>query len=392
MQKNTWSFIIVAGGSGSRIGGIPKQFRELNGIPLWRWSAETAEKLWAAGEIKELVLVLPPTNFKNVESEDDLRIPLKITAGGDTRSDSVMNGLKICSGSHVLVHDAARPFITAGLCRRLIKKTEECGSGVPLLASSDSLKKISGGKITCVDRKEYFRTQTPQAFEKKSLISAIEQYGSKGKDEAEAWLAAGRELGVVDGIESNFKITTSFDLAIAYALAEGNIERRTGHGFDVHKLIPGRRLILAGMEISDSVIGLLGHSDADIITHTVMDAILGAAGEPDIGTLFPASDVKWKDAASTGMLDSVVQRIRASGWKIEWVDITLEAQTPRLGDMVPMFIASLAPYLSESDGERNLNIKIKSGEGCGSVGRSECMICHGVATLSRRKGKIALNA
>ena len=143
--------------------------------------------------------------------------------------------------------------------------------------------------------------------------------------------------------------------------------------------------MLAGVEIKDSPLGLLGHSDADLVTHTVMDALLGAAGEPDIGTIFPASDQRWKDADSTVLLQKVVSLDRSKGWRIDWVDVTLEAQTPRLGHMIGIFRDSLLRWLAEDNGETNFNIKVKSGEGCGSVGRAECMVCHGVASLSRIK-------
>jgi len=385
-DKKTWTFLIVAGGSGNRIGGTPKQFRKLGGIPMWKWSALTADKLWKNGEISELVLVLPAVNSIDTASISDLAVPVKIEAGGKSRSESVVNGLKASCGSYVLIHDAARPFVTVEMCRKIIKKAEECGSAVPLLPSVDSLKKLTFGVAECADRSEYFRTQTPQAFATQKIADAIKMYGTAGTDEAESWIAAGNELGVVEGEESNFKLTTPFDLAMASAMAEGNIERRTGHGFDVHRLVSGRKLILAGVEVKDSRLGLLGHSDADIITHAVMDAILGAAGEPDIGTIFPASDARWKDAVSTKMLSDIVERVRNTGWKIDWVDVTLEAETPRLGGMIPIFESNLSRYLTEPGGTQNINIKVKSGEGCGSVGRSECMVCHAVATLSRISG------
>ncbi|MFA7651610.1 MAG: 2-C-methyl-D-erythritol 2,4-cyclodiphosphate synthase, partial [Synergistaceae bacterium] len=135
--------------------------------------------------------------------------------------------------------------------------------------------------------------------------------------------------------------------------------------------------------IENAEFGLLGHSDADIVLHTVMDAILGAAGLPDIGTLFPASDAKWKDADSRELLNTVISKVRSEGWNIDWVDVTLQAQSPKLGDMIPNFILSVVSFIAENESETNFNMKVKSGEGCGTVGRNECMICHGVATLSK---------
>jgi 2-C-methyl-D-erythritol 4-phosphate cytidylyltransferase/2-C-methyl-D-erythritol 2,4-cyclodiphosphate synthase len=383
MPSETWSFIIVAGGTGSRLGGIPKQFRFLNGQPVWKWSAKIAEKLWVEGTISELVLVVPPEYMLEANEQNDFKIPIQITVGGPTRSQSVMNGLRISSGSHVLVHDAARPFITEELCRDLIKNASIHGSAIPLLQLKDSLKKLNLGKMTCVDRDEYFMTQTPQAFEKAPLVEAITLYGFEGTDEAAAWNSTGREIFHTEGLESNFKITSKFDWEAALALTGCTKIQRTGHGFDIHQLVPGRKLILAGIELENAELGLLGHSDADIVLHTVMDAILGAAGLPDIGTLFPASDKKWENADSRELLKTVVKKIRSEGWVIDWVDVTLQAQRPKLGHMIPSFIANVTSLIAENEEEINFNMKVKSAEGCGSVGRNECMICHGVATLSK---------
>ena len=382
MNKETWSFIIVAGGMGTRLGGTPKQFRILGGRPLWKWSAMVAEKLWKEGAVEELLLVVPEDRIAETKKQCDMKIPTRLTAGGASRSESVMNGLRISSGSHVLVHDAARPFITAELCRELMRNASLHGASIPLIVSSDSLKRIVSGKITCTDRNEYFRTQTPQAFEKRPLIESIESYGPDATDEAVAWMASGREISRTEGLESNFKITTQSDWDAASAVTGAAKIHRTGHGYDIHRLVKGRKLIIAGIEIKNAEFGLLGHSDADIVIHTVMDAILGAAGISDIGTLFPASDIKWKDADSIELLKITVKKVRSEGWRIDWVDVTLEAESPRMGHMVPEFISSVSSYISESN-KVNFNMKVKSGEGCGAVGRNECMICHGVATLSK---------
>lgn len=382
MTKVTWSFIIVAGGTGTRLGGTPKQFRILDGSPVWKWSARVAEKLWEEGTVDELVLVVPKDDLARTGEECDFRIPTRLIAGGEVRSESVMNGLRISCGSHVLVHDAARPFITAELCRELMKNALIHGASIPLIGCSDSLKRDVSGKMSCVDRNEFLRTQTPQAFEKEPLIESITSYGPDGTDEAAAWIASGRDISRTDGLESNFKITTQFDWETALSITGASKIQRTGHGYDVHRLIKGRKLIIAGIEIENSEFGLLGHSDADIVMHTVMDALLGAAGLPDIGTLFPASDAKWKDADSGELLKTVVKKVRSEGWRIDWVDVTLEAQSPRMGHMVSDFIKNVVSYISEKTGEVNFNMKVKSGEGCGSVGRNECMVCHGVASLS----------
>ncbi len=385
MTDKTWSFIIAAGGHGSRLGGEAKQFRILGGIPVWQWSFAVAEELLDTGRISEIVVVLSAE--MNELSEKLNKIPcIKTALAGAERSQSVLAGLKACEGDYVLIHDAARPFLTKDLCLRLMAETEKCGAAIPLLPITDSIKFIDSRRMTAADRSKYFKTQTPQAFERKKLLSLAE-YGKIATDEAATWIDAGYEIADIRGEEANFKITTPYDWLMASNFAAGAKEIRAGHGFDVHPLVAGRKLILAGVEIENSPLGLDGHSDADIITHAVMDALLGAAGLPDIGTLFPASDNSYKNADSIKLLDRVAALIHENGWKIEWVDATLNAQIPKLGGIIAKLADNLEQHISE-DGARTFSLKVKSGEKCGSVGRCECMKCHAVATLSRIKRNI----
>lgn len=382
MNGASWSFVIVAGGAGSRMGGTPKQFRMLAGRPLWRWSFDIADGMRKRGCLTDIVLVLPE-EYVDEYSETAKKLGLALAKGGKTRALSVLNGLKNCSGSHVLIHDGARPFVTERLCLALMDKAGECGAAVPLLPSADSLKKIEGGKISCADRSLYYRTQTPQAFAREELAGVLAASDNGATDEAGAWIAAGRPLAYAAGEEQNFKITTNFDWLAACALAEGCTERRVGHGYDIHQLAAGRRMILAGVEMPELPYGLYGHSDADIVTHTVMDALLGAAGEPDIGTLFPASDEKWRGADSIKMLHSVKSLLASKGWRIEWIDATLNAQIPKLAGMIPVFIDNMNKELGAAPGSKVFSMKVKSAEHCGSAGRGECMVCHAAAQISR---------
>lgn len=381
-----WSFLITAGGSGSRLGGVPKQFRMLGGAPVWRWSFAAADKLRRMGRVRDIVMTVPRESLASLAGEAE-KIGLTLVAGGCSRSESVIKGLRACRGPHVLVHDGARPFISERLCLKLMDAAAGEGTGaVPLLPSTDSLKFVKNGKITGIaDRSLYFRTQTPQAFPLGELIEVMENSPGGGTDEASLWLAAGKKLVPVEGEEMNFKITSQFDWNTAQALARGGaeVERRTGHGYDIHQLAEGRRLIIAGVQVEGVSYGLLGHSDADLVAHTVMDALLGAAGEPDIGTLFPASDEKWRGADSMMLLREVLELLAAKGWRAEWVDVTLCAQKPKLGHLVPAFIESMNGALGGDCEKRIFNMKVKSAEHCGSAGRGECMICHGVATIVR---------
>ena len=381
-----WSFLITAGGSGSRLGGVPKQFRMLGGAPVWRWSFAAADKLRRMGRVRDIVMTVPRESFAALAGEAE-KLGLTLVEGGRSRSESVIKGLGACRGPHVLVHDGARPFISEGLCLRLMDAVEADGSGaVPLLPSTDSLKIVENGVITGVaDRSLYFRTQTPQAFPLRELAEVMENSPQGGTDEASLWLAAGKKIVPVEGEEMNFKITSQFDWEAACALARGSreTERRTGHGYDIHQLVEGRPLIIAGVKVEGVSYGLLGHSDADLVAHTVMDALLGAAGEPDIGTLFPASDEKWRGADSMELLRSVLELLAADGWRAEWVDVTLNAQRPKLAHLVPAFIENMNRALGGSATKKIFNMKVKSAEHCGSAGRGECMICHGVATIAR---------
>lgn len=384
VSKKNWSFLIVAAGSGTRIGGTPKQFRVLAGFPVWKWSVITACKLLEQNIIHDIVLVISEEYLDEVKNELKFsEIRVEVVVGGKTRSESVKNGLWACCGSQVLIHDAARPFLTEKLCFDLIAAYKTNNAAIPVLKSKDSLKNIENGVVSCVDRAKIYNTQTPQAFNKKALLSMLLNTKLNYTDEATVWIKEGHKISVICGDENNFKITTQNDWKRAVSMKEERLIQRTGHGYDVHQLVKGRKLILAGVHIKSSSCGLLGHSDSDVVFHAVMDSLLGAAGEPDIGTLFPASDLKWKDADSGKLLESVVSMLRFKKWRIDWVDVTLIAQTPRLASWLDEFKNSLLSHLKENDSETNVNMKIKSAEECGSVGRSECMICHAISNISK---------
>ena len=362
------------------MGGVPKQFRSLAGLPVWLWSVRIAELLYHKKLISELVVVTSPDFTQSMP--ESVRIPFCFVTGGELRAESVRNGLSRCSEEFVLIHDAARPFLEETLCLELIRAAQKTGAAIPVLPSVDSLKKITEkSNIQNLSRDEIFRAQTPQVFRVKELQKTMETYGLSATDEAESWIAAGKNIAPVSGSARNFKITTDFDWDIAKALVQAPVVMRVGHGFDVHPLRPGRPLFLGGVKV-ESDLGLDGHSDADVICHTIADALLGAAGEPDIGTLFPASDEQYKNADSTKLLAESINRIALRGMQIVWVDVTLQAQVPRLGGILPLIKRELMMIFERMGVAPNLNLKVKSGEYVGSVGRGECIVCHAVATLS----------
>jgi 2-C-methyl-D-erythritol 4-phosphate cytidylyltransferase/2-C-methyl-D-erythritol 2,4-cyclodiphosphate synthase len=432
MSAKDFSFLIVAGGSGSRIGGLEKQFRVLGGgnsneKPVWRWSVELALSAREWG-VREIVLVLPRT--RGLREEDfcfsSRPLPVKLAAGGTARSDSVRSGLEAAGCAYVMVHDAARPFASASLLRRLMDETTPEIGAVPVLPVAEALKRIDGTGISAVDRENLYVTQTPQSFFRETLIRVLNTPGSATtesgdaplfKDEAEAWLAAGLELRCVEGERMNFKVTWPEDLKLASLLAAererakpmenteqdshegGDLppqlwglgpavpEIRTGVGYDLHRLTPERRLVLGGVAV-DSPLGLLGHSDADVLAHAVADALLGAAGLPDIGNLFPASDERYRDADSMELLREVVGLVAKDRWEIVWVDAVIEAQVPRLNDCLPAVRAEVSAVLSGCPGAPlRFNVKAKSPEKTGDAGAARAMVCHAVATLRRNPGR-----
>ncbi|MDR1648881.1 MAG: 2-C-methyl-D-erythritol 4-phosphate cytidylyltransferase, partial [Synergistaceae bacterium] len=303
MSAKDFSFLIVAGGSGSRIGGLEKQFRVIGGgegdeKPVWRWSVDLALSAREWG-VREIVLVLPRT--RGVREEDfcfsSCPLPVRLAAGGTARSDSVRSGLKAAGCGYIMVHDAARPFASASLLRRLMEATTPEIGAVPVLPVAEAIKRIDGNGVRAVDRENLYATQTPQSFFRETLIRVLESPGSETlvgsgsaplfKDEAEAWLAAGLELRCVEGERLNFKVTWPEDLKLASLLAaererektkekpkekpmenteqdspEGGVwgglpplsrglgptapEIRTGFGYDLHRLTPERRLVLGG--------------------------------------------------------------------------------------------------------------------------------------------------
>lgn len=384
----TWSFIIVAAGKGTRLGGELKQFRILGGRPVWCWSAIVAEELYKQGLVEELILVVPAGMEEEVGNQaQNFELPVTVITGGPRRSDSVYAGLLASSSWGCLVHDAVRPFVKPGLCRRLMEAVMDGKGAIPVILVADALKRVlPDGKMTIVPREDLLATQTPQVFPREELLCAFDEHQDGFRDEAEAWIMAGKELVPVRGAKLNFKITDAQDWELASAIVEGGEVMRVGNGFDVHPLVPGRRLRLGGIEIPDAPLGLHGHSDADVVAHAVADALLGAAGESDIGTLFPANDDTYKGANSMELLKQVVDLISSEGWSIEWVDATLQAQIPRLADKIEAIRRSLesALQLGQRRSGRVANIKVKSGESVGSVGRGECLICHATATVARR--------
>ena len=384
-----WSFIIVAGGSGQRFGGFLKQVLDLGGMPLWEWSAKVALSLAGDG-VKEVIVVVP----EGLEKCFDVSLysgkrSLVLVQGAETRQGSVLSGIRASTCNMVLVHDAARPFVSGVLCKRVMAEAEIKGAAVPLVPVSDAVKVIENGAIAGQAERQNLRTaQTPQAYPRLELQEVLEKCENNVDDESQAWVGSGRDIGVINGDPVNFKITYPEDLERARIIEKGYSVECSGLGYDIHPLWPSLPLILGGVSVP-SRLGLRGHSDGDLLSHAISDALLGASGLPDIGIIFPSTDPAYRGACSRELLAEVVRMIGEKGFSVVSVDAVLNAQIPSLSPWIEKMKKSLEPVLFKS-GRGSLSIKAKSGEGVGRIGNGEAMACWAFARV-RKIGCPSLN-
>lgn len=388
--------VIAAGGLGTRVGGdVPKQLQSVGGQTLLEHALKPFDR---NPRIDDIVVVLPE-EFAQTPPALLLTVntPVRVVAGGARRQDSVAAGVDHVGADVdvVLVHDAARPFCTPELVDAVIDAAAEAGAAVPAIRVSDTVKEAraeggNGLRVVCatLPRGRIFLAQTPQGFSLNVLKNAVElgRRGVEATDEAALVERTGHSVRLVDGDVANFKVTTSEDLARAHDWIRRSAGAemptvRVGIGYDSHRTVAGRRLILGGVEIPHEV-GLEGHSDADAVCHAVTDAILGAAAAGDIGQHFPDTDPRWKDASSIELLRTVVDIVAERGLGIGNVDVVLMAEHPRIGPYVPAMVEQLSSALDVDAGA--ISIKSKTAEGMDAIGRGEAMAAHAVATLFPR--------
>ncbi len=381
------SALIAAGGRGVRLGaGQPKQFLEIGGRSILDLSVTA---LAASDRIDEIVVALPADHLAEVAgSWPASPKPVTFVAGGARRQDSVSHAFAKSSRSAdvIVIHDAARPFVTAGLIARTIDAARAHGAAIAAISVRDTVKQAGAAAAdgsrpirATIPRESVFLAQTPQAFRRDVLERALAAGQSiDATDEAMLVERLGLPVHVVDGDERNIKITTAGDLAAAQSRT--NL-MRIGNGYDLHPLVAGRPLILAGVTIPFEL-GLAGHSEADIVCHAVTDAVLGAAGAGDIGRLFPDTDPKWKGADSIALLRGAIARVHEAGYRVSNVDVTVIAQRPKLLPYLEGMRANLAAALGVDTGA--VSVKGKTNEGVDSMGRGESMACHAVALLSAK--------
>ena len=374
----TISAIIVAAGSGERLGGgLPKQYRPLAGRPVL---AHAARRLATHPAIAEIRVVVGEGQDQLAEAALDGIAVGPLVRGGATRSDSVQAGLAAITGDAVLVHDAARPFCPHDVIDRLIAALELYEGAAPVLAVSDTLARSTGDLGEPVDRSGLVRVQTPQAARSAALRRAYGDWrGSEAPtDETTVLRAAGMRVAAIEGSADLDKITTPADFDRAERWLAGAMVPRTGMGFDVHAFGGEGPVMMGGIAIPHER-GLSGHSDADVVLHSITDAILGAAGLGDIGHHFPPSDPQWKGAPSEIFLAHAAAIVRAEGAIIDAVDCTIIAEAPRIGPHRLAMRERIAHILGLEVGR--VSVKATTTERLGFTGRGEGIAAQAVANI-----------
>ena len=383
--------IIAAAGAGRRLGAAkPKQLLDIGGGSMLQHSVRA---FLGHPRVADVVVVLSPdlTTLALAGIEPSRAAALRVVKGGDRRQDSVANGFAAVAPESdvVLIHDAARPFVSADLIDRTIDAAAAHGAAIAALQSRDTVKRVAGdGRITeTIPRETIYLAQTPQGFRRDVLAAAVElgRSGVEATDEAMLAERAGYDVHVVEGDPGNVKVTTSADLDAARArMASTGKPARTGRagtGYDLHRLVEGRPLILGGVTVPSDR-GALGHSDADVVCHAATDAILGAVGLGDIGRHFPDTDPRWKNADSLVLLREAARTVRDHGYEVGNLDVTVILERPKIKDAVEPMRTRLAEALG-IDRDR-VSVKGKTNEGVDAVGRGEAVAAHAVALVRSR--------
>jgi 2-C-methyl-D-erythritol 4-phosphate cytidylyltransferase / 2-C-methyl-D-erythritol 2,4-cyclodiphosphate synthase len=381
--------IIAAGGAGRRLGAaVPKQLLELGGRTILERSIDA---FTSHPRIDDVIVVLPAELLASPPAWFHGRSEFRTLAGGARRQDSVANGFDAAAlhTDVVLVHDAARPFVAAELISRSIDAAIEHGAAVVAQPVRDTVKRVVAGEagarvVETLPRESIFLAQTPQAFRRDVLRDAVAlgRSGVDATDEAALAEQAGHAVHIVEGTAENVKITTADDLERARRHSfRGAAARpaRVGTGYDLHRLVENRRLVLGGVVVPAER-GALGHSDADVICHAATDAVLGGACLGDIGRHFPDTDPQWKDASSIDLLRRAAELVVQAGYTVVNLDVVVILERPKIAPFLFDIRERLAAALGvETD---RVSVKGKSNEGVDAVGRGEAVAAHAVALLA----------
>ncbi len=382
----TVSAIIVAGGSGARFGGErPKQLALLGDRPILSRTISVFENL---DFVDEIVTLLPPDWLDIIEAEAVAPFGFKKTRcseGGASRTESTRRGLSRSTGDIVLIHDGVRPLVSPEAARRVTLAAIEFGAALAAAPVRDTLKLVQDGLARrTVARQNMWQAQTPQGFRREILAAALAEEGAEATDDAALAEKMGFAPFIVPSSHNNLKITTPDDLMTAEALLlydSKNAPRiRVGQGYDLHRLVPGRKLFLACVEIPHDM-GLLGHSDADVMAHALADALLGAAVLGDIGEHFSDKDPRWAGVSGAVILGETMKKVRAASFELTGADLTLAGERPKIGPYRQAMQKAVAEALGVPPGL--INIKATTTEGLGATGRGEALAAMAVATLRR---------
>lgn len=375
--------------------GLPKQFLELAGQPIL---VRTLAQVIDVEEVVQVVIPLPAGHLLQAKSLLECRpwrVPVECVRGGPNRQESVRRALVHARSDAdlILVHDAVRPLCDTGLMNRVLDAARTKGAAVPVIPATETIQRVSqrGRILSTPPREELHAVQTPQCFQASILRPSLERArkaGFQGTDESSIVRWAGHPVIAVRGAANNIKITRPIDLKLAELIlteSSGSTEKgsamiRVGQGIDCHRLVEGRRLILGGVLIPFEK-GLEGHSDADVLTHAICDALLGAAAMGDIGQHFPDTDPAHRSRPSLEFLGEVRAKLRQAGWIVRNVDAVLIVQRPRLAPFVPEMRRKIAESLGVQ--EEDVSVKATTTEGMNAEGRGEGISAQAVALIEK---------
>ena len=393
----TTAALIVAAGHGHRVGGpLPKQYRQLAGRTVL---GHSVRRFAAHPRIDRVRVVINPADRAlyddAVQGSADAGTLLEPVAGGETRQESVRNGLESLAEAPpalVLIHDGARPLVRDAVIDGALEALAGHDGALPALAVSDSLKRAAPGSVMvagAVAREGLWRAQTPQGFRYPEILDAHRAAaGAALTDDAAVAEQAGLSIALTAGDEDNLKITTEQDFSRAERIMAAHgardadvaaaLETRVGMGFDVHRFGPGDHLMLGGVAVPHDH-GVVSHSDGDVVLHAIVDAVLGALAAGDIGTHFPPSDETWRGAASALFVAHALELLRQRGGRLGHVDVTLICQRPRIGPHRTAIVARLAALLDLAPAR--ISLKATTTERLGFTGRGEGIAAQAVATV-----------
>ena len=365
-------FIILAGGESKRFNSkIPKPYHLYKGKPLLLHSIDKAKKY---RKFNKIILVI---NKKHKSHINKLKIKdIEIINGGNTRAESAYKGLKSIRNNNiknVMIHDAARPNFSLKLLDKLHKELKSNDCVIPAIQTTDSIKLKSLNIVTNLKREDVYLIQTPQAFNYKKLYKLQNDIGAEVTDDANLFVKAGEKIKIIKGEIDNNKITINSDIRIDSSI-------KYGLGFDVHRLVPNKKLYLGGIKIP-SPLGTLGHSDGDPVLHAVIDAILGACNMGDIGEQFSDKDKKFKNIRSTILLNKIINETKSKGYSINNIDINIITEKPKIQKYKKQIINCIAKICEILPTQ--INIKGKTTEKLGVIGKEEAIACEVIASVIR---------